>query len=91
MLSTETLALAGFIAGLLGGALLGGRKIGCAAMALVPIAALFYVDWSLAQEVRLSSTSGLNYLFVPGPPTIAAMLGYGCVAAYRNWKLWRDF
>jgi len=90
MLSVEALLIIGFIAGVLGGVLLGSRKVGCWVMAIVPIGAIVYVSWWQGQHPEnIRSTSGLDFMFVPIPPTIAALLGYVCVWLVRDWLLWR--
>ena len=86
MVSVETLLIVGFFAGVVGGLLLGSKRIGCWTMGIVPIAAIGYVSWWQGQHPEnIRSTSGLDFLFVPIPPTIAALVGYACVWLVRDW------
>jgi hypothetical protein len=91
MLSVETLLIVGFIAGVLGGLFLGSKRVGCWIMAIVPIAAIGYVSWWQGQNPEgIRSTSGLEFVFVPIPPTIAALIGYGSVWLVRDWLISRN-
>lgn len=87
MVSVETLLIIGFVAGVLGGLLLGSTRIGCWTMAIVPVGAIGYVSWWQAQHPEnIRSTSGLEFVFVPIPPTGAALVGYACVWLIRDWR-----
>lgn len=79
--------LIGFAAGLLVGVLLGQRRSGCFVLTTVPIAAIAYICWWQGQHPELiRSTSGLDFVFGPIPPSIGALIGYGFVWLIRDWR-----
>ena len=87
MLAPEALMLVGFAAGLMLGLALGAKRFGCLSLFLIPVGSVAYVSWWLGQNPELlRSTSGLEYLFVPLPPLIGALAGYGLVAFAREWR-----
>lgn len=91
MLSIGLLLLIGFVTGVVVGLPLGSNRFGCWTLAFVPIGAIGYVSWWQSQHIEnLRSTSGLEFIFVPIPPSIAALVGYGLVRLIRNWRISRD-
>lgn len=86
MASIETLLIIGFIAGVVGGLLVGSKRIGCWTMGTVPIGAIVYVSWWQEQHPEnIRSTSGMDFVFVPIPPTTGALVGYILVWLVRDW------
>lgn len=87
MLSPAVLLLTGFLAGLMLSLTLRNRRFGCFSLAMIPVGAWSYVDWWQSQHPELlRSTSGLEFLFVPVPPMIGALAGYGLVAFIKEWR-----
>ena len=91
MVSVGVLLMIGFVAGGIIGLLLGSKRLGCGTLALIPIGAIAYVSWWQDQHAEnLRSTSGLEFIFVPIPPSIAALAGYGLVWLIRDWLVAKD-
>lgn len=88
MASIGQLFVIGLLVGVVVSVLLGSKKfIGCISLALIPVATFVYVDWWLGEDPeRLTSTSGLLYLFVPIPPLAGALVGYGLIWLIRDWR-----
>lgn len=92
MASAGQLFVIGFLAGIIIGVLLGSKRfVGCLPLSFVPIATIAYVHWWLDQDTeRLTSTSGLLFLFAPIPPSAGALVGYGIVWVIRDWQATKD-
>jgi len=87
MLSPGALLLTGFLTGLMLGLTLRHRPLSCFSLTLIPAAAYGYVGWWQSHHPELlRSTSGLEFLFVPVPPMIGALAGYGLVAFINEWR-----
>jgi|TARA_R110001592_G_scaffold216276_1_gene469880 hypothetical protein len=57
--------------------LISNAKLGCASLALVPIAMIFLLTrWQDQNPDAIRSTSGLDFLFVPFWPIIGALCGF---------------
>ena len=84
MLSPTALMLIGFLVGGVFGLTLSQKRLGCLSLILIPVGAFSYVAWWQNQHPELlRSTSCLEFLFVPIPPTLGALAGYGIVALTR--------
>jgi hypothetical protein len=91
VISIQALLAIGFLFGVGVGGLLSKGKLGCIALLAVPVAAVTYVSWWHGENPDLvRSTSGLEFLFVPIPPSTAALAGFAVVYLIRNWLSTRN-
>ncbi|MEH6791263.1 hypothetical protein [Parasphingorhabdus sp.] len=57
--------------------LISNAKLGCASLLIVPVAMIFQISrWQDQNPEAIRSTSGLDFLFVPFWPIIAALCGF---------------
>ena len=91
MLGVSALLILGGAAGLTLGTLFGLKRGGSLSLLLVPITTIVYISrWQANNPDLLRSTSGLDYLFGPLPPTSAALLTYGAVCLVKDHLANRD-
>ena len=91
MVGVAILIIIGLLYGIGLGLMSRSGKVGCLASMAVPITAIGYVGWWHGANPELvRSTSGLEYIFVPIPPTLAALFGFAVVFLVRDWLDTRD-
>ncbi|KRA79714.1 hypothetical protein ASD76_16960 [Altererythrobacter sp. Root672] len=91
MVSIGVLLVLGLLTGGAIGLLAGSTRFGFGILTLVPIGAVTYVNWWQNQHPEsIRSTSGLEFIFVPIPPSIAALIGYGMIWLIRDWLATKD-
>ena len=77
MLANEFLAVAGFFVGLAIGWRANRSLAGCVPLLVVPVAMIAYIAWwQDTHPEALRSTSGLDFVFGPILPSMAALAGY---------------
>ncbi|KQM64923.1 hypothetical protein ASE75_07580 [Sphingomonas sp. Leaf17] len=87
-MTIEMLLLAGALIGFIIGLALRNSKFGCAALWIVPLAMIAYVyACQSAHPESLTSTSGLEFLFVPLWASLGAMGGYVIGTSLRYFLL----
>jgi hypothetical protein len=85
------LLIYGAVAGLLVGAVIPGKRFGCMALLIVPIAMIVYVSrWQAAHPENIRSTSGLDFIFGPLWPSLGALAGFYTARALRAWVTGRN-
>jgi hypothetical protein len=85
-MSFTILVGSGAIAGIAFGLIFGTRPVGWLSLLLVPIAAIFYINWWQAQHSEnLRSTSALDYIFITPIPLASALVVYGAIFFTRMW------
>ncbi|WP_404337111.1 hypothetical protein AB2M62_01240 [Sphingomonas sp. MMS12-HWE2-04] len=83
-MTISMLLLCGAIAGLILGSLIPRQRIGCFVLFVVPIAMVVYVSrWQAVHPENIRSTSGLDFIFVPLWPSLAALAGFYVARALR--------
>ena len=91
MLSVPALLAIGGMAGLVMGALFGLRRGGALTLLLVPVGMIVYIaNWQDKHPEALRSTSGLDYIFGPIPPTASALVAYGIACLIKAHLANRD-
>lgn len=85
MVTIMGLVVGGAVFGLLCGAFISPRKIGCTALLMVPVAMVGYVAlWQSIHPENLRSTSALDYMFGPLWPSLGALVGFALGSALRR-------
>ncbi|MFN3820024.1 hypothetical protein [Blastomonas sp.] len=85
-MNVTALMIYGALAGTVFGLIFGTRPIGWLSLLLVPLGAIFYINWWQAQHPEnLRSTSALDYIFITPIPLASALVMYGAIFFTRMW------
>ena len=83
-MTIELSLILGFVAGLIVGGAVAKTQIGCLILLAIPVTMVAYLIWWQGENPdKLTSTSGLDFLFGPLWPSLGAIGGFSIAKLFR--------